>query len=150
MSAVLNFITFIKLSLNKKLYTSAIFVDISKAFIWLCITCNFLDKLYKSGVWGDFYELLRDYLSPQCRQFVQIQDDRSDAQFIRHGVPAAFKCRWSTIYENWMTGSITTNWRWTLIRPVTWFLGFLIKWLRIQEIYFLVNENKIPGCDDKL
>jgi hypothetical protein len=45
-----------------------------------------LGKIYKSPVLRDFYELLMHYLPRRC-QFVQIQDDRSDAQFIRHGVP---------------------------------------------------------------
>jgi Reverse transcriptase (RNA-dependent DNA polymerase) len=84
-AAVLNFITFIRHSLNSKKFTSAIFIDMSKAFD--CVVHDILlEKLYKSGVRGDFHALLASYLSGRS-QMVQIGGSLSSAQEVRLSVP---------------------------------------------------------------
>jgi hypothetical protein len=63
-TAAMNFITAIDIreSMNQRKLAAAIFIVISKAFD--CLDHRILlDKLYKSGIRGTFYELLESYLS---------------------------------------------------------------------------------------
>jgi Reverse transcriptase (RNA-dependent DNA polymerase) len=84
-SAVLNFVTFLRNSLNDKNYTAAIFVDMSKAFD--CVVHEILlDKLYKSGIRGNFFDLMRDYLTGRS-QVISINGVESEKLRVKYGVP---------------------------------------------------------------
>jgi hypothetical protein len=84
-AAVLNFITFLRGSLNSRKYTSAIFIDMSKAFD--CVVHDILlEKLYKSGIRGNFHQLLSSYLSGRT-QSVRIGKSTSSAKEVRYSVP---------------------------------------------------------------
>jgi hypothetical protein len=84
-AAVISFITFLRDSLNRRQYTSAIFIDMSKAFD--CVVHDILlEKLYKSGVRGNFHELLKSYLSNRS-QLVRIGKSESSRQDIQFSVP---------------------------------------------------------------
>jgi exonuclease III len=84
-AAVLNFITFLRTSLNSGKYTSAIFVDMSKAFD--CVLHEILlDKLEKSGIRGKFLQMLKSYLTGRA-QVVNVDGEKSNELPVRYGVP---------------------------------------------------------------
>jgi hypothetical protein len=72
-------------SMNNRLYSSAIFIDISKAFD--CVSHDILlENLYKSGVRGKFYDLLEGYLTGRT-QVVNLGTSNSDRRIIKFGIP---------------------------------------------------------------
>jgi hypothetical protein len=84
-TAAINFVTSIRDSMNNRLYSSAIFIDISKAFD--CVSHDILlEKLYKSGVRGKFYDLLESYLTGRT-QVVNIGTSNSDRRDVKFGIP---------------------------------------------------------------
>lgn len=83
--AILKLTSYIYDSLDKKIPTISIFLDLSKAFDTICHK-KLLDKLYMYGIRGTAYNLFQTYLSNR-RQYVQINDIISRPEIITFGVP---------------------------------------------------------------
>jgi hypothetical protein len=83
--AILNLITHILKSLEKKEYALAVFLDLSKAFD--CVHRPLLlMKLERYGFRGDFLSLMTSYLDERT-QFTDVNDNKSSNLSIIHGVP---------------------------------------------------------------
>jgi hypothetical protein len=84
-TSAINFVTLIREYMNGCQFTSAIFIDVSKAFE--CVLHEILlEKLYRSGVWGDFYDLLKSYLLGRSQMF-NICNSFSQSRVFGYGVP---------------------------------------------------------------
>ena len=83
--AILNLITCLLKSFEKKEYALAVFLDLSKAFD--CVHRPILlMKLERYGFRGEFLSLLRSYLDERT-QFTDVSDHKSNNLSITHGVP---------------------------------------------------------------
>jgi len=83
--ALLKFTSEIYESLNSSLKTSALFIDITKAFD--CVDHSILlEKLSMIGFRGNVYDLFKSYLSNR-KQFVLIDQEISSIKDIKLGVP---------------------------------------------------------------
>lgn len=83
-SAVLHVLNRIYQNVEKKLFTAAVFIDLSKAFD--CIMHPLLElKLSKLGFSDDFLQLLKSYLSDRY-QYVEIDEEKSSLLRIKKGV----------------------------------------------------------------
>jgi hypothetical protein len=84
-TAAMNFVTLIREYMNGRQFASAIFIDVSKAFD--CVSHEILlEKLYRSGVRGVFYDLLKSYLLGRS-QMVNICNSFSQSRGVGYGVP---------------------------------------------------------------
>lgn len=72
-------------ALDEKSPCLCIFVDLAKAFDTVCHK-RLLDKLYKYGLRGNIFTLLKSYLTDRT-QLVKIDDVTSDPQTVTYGVP---------------------------------------------------------------
>jgi len=84
-SAALDAVTTIQMSIDDASYTSAVFIDVSKAFD--CVDHGILlQKLLMCGVRGNGYWILRDYLFGRT-QIMSSEQGTSTAEFMTNGVP---------------------------------------------------------------
>jgi hypothetical protein len=83
-SAALQLVEGIRASMNERLFTGAIFIDVSKAFD--CVDHQILlAKLYKSGIRGSFHKLMTSYMSGRLQK-VCLNGSESENGSINFGV----------------------------------------------------------------
>ena len=83
--AIFNLLSDFILTINKKYYTIALFIDLRKAFD-LVDRKILIDKLSSCGIRGIVKQLINSYLTNR-KQFVNVGDYRSDILNINLGVP---------------------------------------------------------------
>ena len=84
-TAALKLLDLLYPAFTKKLYALCIFIDFTKAFDCI-LHCLLLSKLWRYGIRGKAYELLRSFLTDR-KQFVFYENHRSDISSIEIGVP---------------------------------------------------------------
>lgn len=84
-SAVTQLLTFIQANMEKKLVTSSIFIDLTKAFDTISHS-KILEKLEDMGLRGKARKLMKSYFRMR-RQYVEIDKFCSDPTSIDYGIP---------------------------------------------------------------
>lgn len=164
--AILELTSSIYESLDKKIPTISIFLDLSKAFDTVSHN-KLLDKLYMYGIRGTVHDLIKSYLTDR-RQYVQIGEIFSRPEIITYGVPQGTVLGpvLFTIYINSMlslntTGKIIsfaddtailyTSSTWQLLKEnIETDFPKISAWLQSNKLSLNYNKTKyLPFCSYK-